>query len=1382
MKNRLFTFALAALTVGLLGSCSKINERIDGLDKRAYDIENKQIASIDQQVAAIKASIADLEAIRADVKTAMDAKTAQGEDITALQTAYQVLEGKIDELKTYVSTELAKYASTEWANATFATLEKQAEILADIAALKTGLEGVDSKIDEAIAGLDSSLKGWVNGQLSAYYKKAEMDAKVKALQDELDALKAGGETDKSKIEGLETKLTELTEDLEAAKATIKTEYEAAITAAINENNGTINQTIQSKIDEVNATITALTGRVEALETTIGVLSGRIDAIEAMIQTVTIVPAYDDGSVESTKDGVLHLDIIVSPAEAVAAITKDCLKVMVNEVKTKAVDVDTVAVTKFKVDADKGTITARADISSNLPVASGKALTIAVNVKNGISDYTTEFYPVTLSTESNVTITDGPTATNVTIKGDEDFPESSAGNIGVAEGFKDTKPTSVSIPMPSLKVGGIGTVTFNEEATAKIKANAEGSTNVFFKVEDVTTTKPVPNADVVLEVTMKTVDENGKEVFNEKNAAGEVTIQIPMDENVAYVNSVTLVNDAGEPIEGGVVPGSEEIENGILTFKVNHFSKYAVDYVTKTDFKAVTGVSIEPVSVTLQVGDTLRLVANIAPEDATNKKVTWSSSDTTKVKVDDTGKITAIAFGKATITVTTKDGNKTADCAVKVSETKTMADILKTTTGIPESKNLTPPANAWVNSTDPLCKAFVGIDAEGDTLFVILKEGLSIKPAVCMNDEFEKIDDNTYKRTEPDFTFTVKMTGGKFTSLEFITNIEGIKCLNGTYSAPVSSPTFKAVYNTTGDANTLTFYYDAVDHSGEGITVYEDGTDKFLFDDTKTYYAKWGYNDKRGEIKSVVIDASVAGYKGLTSTAFMFQGMTTATNISGAEYLDVSNVTDMSCMFQNFGGGSTNSHTTLNSVPDVSKWNTANVTNMTDMFNSYGNFSDNLTIVPDVSNWNTANVTNMANMFQKYGHESTGFNAVPDVSKWNTGKVEDMHQMFIEYGHKSTALTAVPDVCNWNTAEVKTMAEMFREYGTSSTVLKAVPDVSGWNTSNVTTMINLFQNYGKGSVDFVLDLSGWDLSKITSNKGDNVFAFTPKTFDVTIPAKTGEKSNEGGKWYYGNGTNYIAPPAGKTFTQPILAGVFSVSATKKVHFSKGNLQATYNSSASTYTWGFAANQYDYIGNAAGNTTIDSQTDGAVVDLFGWSTAKTTYGISTSTSDSDYSGDFVDWGKAIDDKGTWSTLSKDEWKYLFDTRQVNGGTKEGKSYQIATINSDATSVDGMILYPDDYTSQTGATSYTSAEWTKMEQDDCVFLPVAGCRKGSSVEVSGRGFWSSTASIRNDVYLLVFFAAPFVSDDSRSICYSVRLVTEVPNNNGTEQYKNNSNPNWF
>ncbi|MED9780500.1 MAG: S-layer homology domain-containing protein [Peptococcaceae bacterium] len=80
---------------------------------------------------------------------------------------------------------------------------------------------------------------------------------------------------------------------------------------------------------------------------------------------------------------------------------------------------------------------------------------------------------------------------------------------------------------------------------------------------------------------------------------------------------------------------------------------------------VTGVSLNKASTTLTVGDTETLTATVAPEDATNKAVTWSSNDSTVVTVDESGKVTAVAPGEATITVTTEDGSKTANCAVTV---------------------------------------------------------------------------------------------------------------------------------------------------------------------------------------------------------------------------------------------------------------------------------------------------------------------------------------------------------------------------------------------------------------------------------------------------------------------------------------------------------------------------------------------------------------------------------------------------------------------------------------------------------------------------------------------------------------------------------------------
>ncbi|WP_300562756.1 Ig-like domain-containing protein [Companilactobacillus sp.] len=69
---------------------------------------------------------------------------------------------------------------------------------------------------------------------------------------------------------------------------------------------------------------------------------------------------------------------------------------------------------------------------------------------------------------------------------------------------------------------------------------------------------------------------------------------------------------------------------------------------------------------MKVGDIKPLIATVAPDDATDKTVTWTSSDEEIVTVDASGSTTAIAVGTATVTVKTTDGEFTADCAVTVS--------------------------------------------------------------------------------------------------------------------------------------------------------------------------------------------------------------------------------------------------------------------------------------------------------------------------------------------------------------------------------------------------------------------------------------------------------------------------------------------------------------------------------------------------------------------------------------------------------------------------------------------------------------------------------------------------------------------------------------------
>ena len=83
--------------------------------------------------------------------------------------------------------------------------------------------------------------------------------------------------------------------------------------------------------------------------------------------------------------------------------------------------------------------------------------------------------------------------------------------------------------------------------------------------------------------------------------------------------------------------------------------------------AVADVSITQGDQELEVGKTVQLIAVVEPEDATNKNVTWSSNNETVAKVSETGLVTAVAEGTATITVTTEDGNKTAAITVTVVE-------------------------------------------------------------------------------------------------------------------------------------------------------------------------------------------------------------------------------------------------------------------------------------------------------------------------------------------------------------------------------------------------------------------------------------------------------------------------------------------------------------------------------------------------------------------------------------------------------------------------------------------------------------------------------------------------------------------------------------------
>ena len=277
-----------------------------------------------------------------------------------------------------------------------------------------------------------------------------------------------------------------------------------------------------------------------------------------------------------------------------------------------------------------------------------------------------------------------------------------------------------------------------------------------------------------------------------------------------------------------------------------------------------------------------------------------------------------------------------------------------------------------------------------------------------------------------------------------------------------------------------------------------------------------------------------------------------------------------------------------------------------------------------------------------------------------------------------------------------------------------------------------------------------------------------------------------------------------FINGAINGLFSVSASQQVYFSRGNLQYQ----ASTDTWKFAENQWDMIGSE--NSNISENYVGWI-DLFGWGTSgyhdsndpynvnyqpwststsevnssynKYGYGPSTNMTDPNLTGTSAnyDWGvyNPISNGGNttnqWRTLTNAEWIYVFNTRSTTSGIRYAK----ANVNN----VNGVILLPDDWSNDTYILIYpnnsgasfsrntiTASQWNILERAGAVFLPAAGYRYGTDVyDVGSRGdYWSASYGDSGFAFCVDFYDGRLLPDywGSRLFGFSVRLVCPAEN----------------
>lgn len=148
--------------------------------------------------------------------------------------------------------------------------------------------------------------------------------------------------------------------------------------------------------------------------------------------------------------------------------------------------------------------------------------------------------------------------------------------------------------------------------------------------------------------------------------------------------------------------------------------YALKLTPKnSDPIAVTGVSLDKTSADLKVGDIQALTATVAPSNATNTAVTWSSSNTAVATVAD-GKVTAVAKGEVIITVTTADGSKIATCTVTVTNVAPTSIALNRTEATVE-KGDTVNLTATISPTNTTVKTVTW--ASSDTSVATVENGV-----------------------------------------------------------------------------------------------------------------------------------------------------------------------------------------------------------------------------------------------------------------------------------------------------------------------------------------------------------------------------------------------------------------------------------------------------------------------------------------------------------------------------------------------------------------------------------------------------------------------------------------------------------------------------------
>ena len=232
-------------------------------------------------------------------------------------------------------------------------------------------------------------------------------------------------------------------------------------------------------------------------------------------------------------------------------------------------------------------------------------------------------------------------------------------------------------------------------TEPLKLNTDGQHIVYAKLTNAegNVTYLRTTGRIVIDTTPPEINgiEDGKTYYQ---IDGETVTAYPISDVTAIDMNLDSFSVNGKPISISDADKTKSVSFSapyeesctykfIATDKAGNVTEKTVNLYYNDKVVSVTGVSLNESSITLDVGGSKTLAATVTPDNATNKKVRWTSDNETVATVSEDGVVTAVAGGTAVITATTHDGLFTATCTVTVNAPDAAPTI--TTDTLPDGK-------------------------------------------------------------------------------------------------------------------------------------------------------------------------------------------------------------------------------------------------------------------------------------------------------------------------------------------------------------------------------------------------------------------------------------------------------------------------------------------------------------------------------------------------------------------------------------------------------------------------------------------------------------------------------------------------------------------------